>query len=615
MVVSAAEPSATVLRRRWTSTWDAIRFAGERPLHKPAYVPDVCTAQFELAAQAVVRLRDAVGKSCEEMVAIPLEGRSAAALEAAVDGIPGSLPHPVLDPTGFIRELIHAALQTGDGEYALGLTGAQAVDCLIEEHCADLIDASKLLLDPQAAQRSVDKAIGGLQEAVRSLGSSLPIGGPAKKEDTFKLSAALLLLSRDVRRLAENAGKALTSEPPGSPTRASAEEAPASNEKADEAGILPHPPPEEAPDANEGEDAGTPLRRTKSQFIKKVKVEEVAKVADERREPVRQLRRLLSQLDKPHEVSSDEAAQAARYVQATKELKEVQRLQQSFRNFGEDLMEGMLALDGISGLAEEDRQRRKETIRSIQGLLDEIDAAKPRVNKIHQSLAKEVDSLHHVAPQQESVAQDAKHEDVKPPQKQTGAAQPALQHPETDWDQVKLPVQFSSVERPQAYTLSASVPGLQSDSISLKLNKGGVLSVAGLRVPTSQEQRQLAYMLSDHVQRLPASRRSLLQQQDIDNMAVQLGHGRFGRFVEEFELPRDARHEEIECTYTDGVLCVVIPRHPQLPTYSSSLGMPPLGSARHAGGPWASGAGVLPLGFGGYPTRAGLFDTSNGLLW
>jgi hypothetical protein len=116
------------------------------------------------------------------------------------------------------------------------------------------------------------------------------------------------------------------------------------------------------------------LERTASQNAKKRRVDAITDIVNERRDPVGRLRITLSELEKS---SSDQEETMLNSAKAADELKQVEKLQQSFRNFGEDLMEGMIALDHLTGLAEQDRHARKATLRNIQDLLDDIDNAKP----------------------------------------------------------------------------------------------------------------------------------------------------------------------------------------------------------------------------------------------
>lgn len=69
-------------------------------------------------------------------------------------------------------------------------------------------------------------------------------------------------------------------------------------------------------------------------------------------------------------------------------------------------------------------------------------------------------------------------------------------------------------------------------------------------------------LINEHVQGLDRRKRRSLKQQDVNEMAIQLGHGKYGMFVEEFKLPQDVDWQDIEPSYEDGVLRIVLPKRP-----------------------------------------------------
>jgi len=664
--------NSVLLYRRWSSAWDAARYTAEPTLRRAAFSLSSCAAQLELASEAVLRIREAVGASVDRDDALPLEGRSGSLLALALDGAP-VMPEPTKDPLGFVQALVHAALQTGDGNYGLGL-GEEAVTSLLQAHCGDLLAAASRLQDPAAALDDLRESAAQLRGAVEKLLERAPQAG----QEAVALSAKVLPLNREMRRLAERLQLALstdsqessdaqTTAPTGSETpehseevldQAEAEaevehsaevldqaeaqaevehseevldqaeaEAEHSEEVPDQAVAEAPEEPEALADAKEKLDLqrtddvvqdgveaqhatrlddtqaqcatdqqlpeesepeeglltrtgshthaanadhtedSTDFARTKSQVIKRLKVEEVNKALEERRMPVKQLSRLLSQLEKPKGDS-----------RAADELAEVQKLQHSLRNFGEDLMEGMLALDQLSGLADQDRQVRKDTLRGIQELLDEIDAAKPRLAKMQKHLAEKVEKIEKVEKVEkvqkgvekvqngvEKVPNEAKAElqqqAAKAPNRQSKAPKRKMvDMPQIDWRRVKLPVKFSAVENPRAYLVSASVPGLDRDSVGLRRDDENVLAAFGMRSPTREEQQELWRAVDKHLRSLPAEIRERCTQADLAELIMQLGHGRFGLFREEFEVPRDVDWSGIESSYEDGVLRIVLPR-------------------------------------------------------
>ncbi|CAJ1456898.1 unnamed protein product, partial [Effrenium voratum] len=68
------------------------------------------------------------------------------------------------------------------------------------------------------------------------------------------------------------------------------------------------------------------------------------------------------------------------------ELTAVEEARKKARNFGEDLLEDMMALDDLSGLSEEDRSTRKAALAGLEGLLQDVDTAKSRLAMLHRQL-------------------------------------------------------------------------------------------------------------------------------------------------------------------------------------------------------------------------------------
>merc|ERR1712187_296345 len=61
------------------------------------------------------------------------------------------------------------------------------------------------------------------------------------------------------------------------------------------------------------------------------------------------------------------------------------------RHLGEDLLEDLLALDKLSGLITEDRNRRKAAIAGIDTLLEDVDASKALLANLHKQNQNEAE--------------------------------------------------------------------------------------------------------------------------------------------------------------------------------------------------------------------------------
>ncbi|CAJ1381319.1 unnamed protein product, partial [Effrenium voratum] len=279
------------------------------------------------------------------------------------------------------------------------------------------------------------------------------------------------------------------------------------------------------------------------------------------------------------------------------ELTAVEEARKKARNFGEDLLEDMMALDDLSGLSEEDRSTRKAALAGLEGLLQDVDTAKSRLAMLHRQLEgklkkadekKQAEERARKAEEekraQEAAAEKAAAEAAAPPEapeealasarrrakEGKEAAASALEPPAPGkevWQQVRLPLRFHSREEPSNYVISATVPGLDLDDLKLELvDSSTTLRVEGLRLPSSKEaatmRKRIAAKIRQVAQRSPEKFAMMVKAlpQVAADAYLELGQGEYGRFAETFQLPSDVDVENIEASYTDGVLRIVLPK-------------------------------------------------------
>ncbi len=87
-------------------------------------------------------------------------------------------------------------------------------------------------------------------------------------------------------------------------------------------------------------------------------------------------------------------------------------------------------------------------------------------------------------------------------------------------------------QMPHAYIVSMDIPGMQKDKINLEV-KNGVLVVSGQRESEVKEQRPNQYYRQERY---------------------------FGNFLRTVPLPDDAKTDNINAQYKDGVLTITVPR-------------------------------------------------------
>lgn len=116
----------------------------------------------------------------------------------------------------------------------------------------------------------------------------------------------------------------------------------------------------------------------------------------------------------------------------------------------------------------------------------------------------------------------------------------------------RLEIQFQVKDRPSSFLISAYVPGVDENTLSIALSDDGdMLTCSGVRLPSPQEMQ----VLRSHpaVVRYPPHLR--------EDAALRLAAGRFGRFEEKWRMDRrtvDA--EKVTASYNSGVIEIVVPK-------------------------------------------------------
>lgn len=598
-------PAAWELVSLWSEVWDAPRFRGQERVQHAALSREAILPLLKLAASCVVALQQQLkGKTVQHGA----YGASRELLVAAMDGGengPRALADPHGRPGDFVRGLSKAAFMTGDGEYSEGLSESQ-LDQLLDELCTSQLEqAASLVRDPSATLRvAMEKLTAAVEEVLAS---------PPEEGDLAAVAQRLMLVQR-LERAAEDAS-AMLKDAGSSSTEVESSQAVDTSESTME-------PMEESGDVHNGhgrsdaEDKENPLKRTKSQVAAKLKVQKVKEHQENMLKEVYDLSRTTSALSKRDVDDESEKLHA--------ELAAVEEARKKARNFGEDLLEDMMALDNLSGLAAEDRTTRKATLSGIEGLLQDVDTAKSRLAMLHRQLEGKLQKAEDIASKKRQAKELAKlaanekarqaHAAPEVPEAEAApqkAAAPALEPPAPGkgvWEKVRLPLRFTSREEPGSYVISATVPGLDLEDLKLELGDASTtLLVEGLRIPSKKESALMRKRIAQkirHVAQTSPEKFAMLAKaipEVSEDAYLELGQGEFGRFAETFRLPKDVDVENIEASYTDGVLRIVLPKiqvQPQtdgrfLPTGhparlrrapQAPQGHPGLG--RGAAGPW-----------------------------
>jgi len=580
-------PATRALLVHLSSAWDAPRFRGEGCVHHPALDHGAVQPLLNLAASCVAGVRQKIEE--REHIECPPFGASRELLTAALDGRPEGveLSEPMETPQRFVRALVHAAFQTGDGTYVSHMNDEE-LDSLIDQHCAKqleeavhLVENPNLLLQQAlaAATKSVDDLLAVPQE-------KRGLDGAARRAHLVK---QLSKFSKDAAALVE-AESSLVKEVTSSLVPEVAE-IPEPHAKVAKVQDVAHDDDDE-PLVRAQQRMKSEPQRTKSQGISNIEVQRVASHLDEHRQPIRELRQTATSLK--------EQSNEHRDLHAT--LQTVLSAQKRARNFGEDLVDDMLVLDKISNLTPEDRSERKKAISGIEALLDDVDGAKSALASLQKDIEKKIED-------EEAKAKAVTRELDPPPaeggQSRVDLVQEALRvaadvpPPEADvWEKVRLPLRFHTQEQRNSFVILATVPGLSSNHLKLTLGDNDrSLRVEGLKLPGTEEtmlmQRRIASRLNQLARTNPERFDDLGDvQQIVRDAYIDLGQGDFGKFSEVFRVPSDVDLSTIDASYQDGVLKIILPigagKSHNTFTSQSPFGSVPFGSAPFGSTPFGS---------------------------
>lgn len=330
------------------------------------------------------------------------------------------------------------------------------------------------------------------------------------------------------------------------------------------------------------------IQRTQSQITKQQQVHGVVDQLAGRSELIDNLQNMCSMLREEGFLDQHDPHAA---------LVKLSEAQKQARNLGEDLMEDMLLLDSLSNLTSEDRTARKRAISEIEALLSSLDVAKVELlnfrkeveAKVSEKMPDEKQSMDGVSEgaSPNSLSRSGIIEEQKIPERLVKKAHVMTQEPpKTDrsymtkqnlftlpplpgrklWEQMELPVEFRAHEQRLRYVLEANVPDLDMKDIQLQWSSDNSrLLIEGVRLPSpaqmSKMQRRVASELEQFAHQSPQRFAVLGGAPALSNeVFMQVGQGYFGRFSKSFSVPDDVVVANIEASYDNGKLTVVLPK-------------------------------------------------------
>jgi HSP20 family molecular chaperone IbpA len=319
----------------------------------------------------------------------------------------------------------------------------------------------------------------------------------------------------------------------------------------------------------------TPLR-TASQAVKQLEVEQVQLRVSDRIAAVDGLREKVSQLE--------ENSSSANTLKLSQEaLADIDAMRKLARNYNEDLLEDMLALDKLSGLTPDDRASRKAVISQIEAMMDILDGAKSKLSLLYRKVEETLKTLMALpAPFDADTEQpDGKEPEIRmqytpAPRVRNPCQQQPQQHvrqepklsttvPTKDfWKRVSVRMPFRISDAGNKYMAEAPAPGVNTKGLSVEIsNQGRHLLVRGIRLPTSQEALDLQESVQDVLRHKHLEHCAQNPEELIRHLYIQAGQGSFGAFAETLQIPEDADIQGIRSSHQEDKLRVVIPKVPR----------------------------------------------------
>jgi HSP20 family molecular chaperone IbpA len=244
-------------------------------------------------------------------------------------------------------------------------------------------------------------------------------------------------------------------------------------------------------------------------------------------------------------------------------------------------MKDLLSLDAISTgtlpgseeASEEVRPLRKQQVKEIQGLLQDVDQVNSKLKAMLKKIQEEKQRKEEQRKKQEM------DERAKQPQPSAQEETPAgAAVPESDrskqasspkasdmWRSMKLKPKFEMAQTRDSIILQAHIPGMNDDDIEIERDDDGQsFTIKGVRVPTPAEEAAMRRQLKSMLARDPWGLYYPQDEKEKD-LLMRMGAGRYGSFSETFEVSPEMDLFNISASYAGGVLRVVVPVQQQQP--------------------------------------------------
>lgn len=296
--------------------------------------------------------------------------------------------------------------------------------------------------------------------------------------------------------------------------------------------------------------------RTESQVQKQTKMHDILCRLKDHSEPVRHLREKVSRL--AARMDSD-------YADLNSEQKVLGDCWKTARNCTEDMMQDMEPLDNLCGMFSEDRAIKKESIASLDALLEAVDSVKSDLAVIEKTLSSKLEQKAASSPG-ESISTPRTAETHGSSRHESPVSEELVREVPVPmqkfWEELELPLRFQPAEEQSCYTLFCRAAGLRPQEVNLELSPDSThLIVSGSHLPATAEVASMRDAIAQLFLKALKRGQRTFDPHGVMKLYANMGEGNFGSFSQSFQLPPDADVNRIEASCDQGCLRVKIPKH------------------------------------------------------
>ncbi|GAB1228234.1 hypothetical protein ENUP19_0381G0001 [Entamoeba nuttalli] len=123
-----------------------------------------------------------------------------------------------------------------------------------------------------------------------------------------------------------------------------------------------------------------------------------------------------------------------------------------------------------------------------------------------------------------------------------------------NWRKMEMGIQFEAADRGRYYVMYARIKGMRDEDIDVHITKNGKLSISGMKIPNKEEKEMIMRMINHQL--------GGISEEEKVQIIYQYCQGKYGRFKETYEIPRNVDMKKIIVSYTEeGILQINLPKY------------------------------------------------------